>query len=634
MSTFAESNTFRMKYTLRLFKNLGHFKKLITGTVVFNILTVLFTLLSTYALIPVLSLIFGETEKVHTKPVWSVDGVSVFASDGMNGVKDYLTQAFNYQTTYFIEHNGLEWVLFWVCFIGFSLFVLKNVSRYFAGLFLSYINIGIEQRLRKQIHDKILALNISFFSEQRKGDILSRITSDVTEVQWAVFSSLSRTIQDPLMVIGILISLILLSPKLTVFIVILLPFTAYAITRISKSLKDPSQKARKKYGELLSLVEEDLSGLKVIKSYNASKLSKKRFDSVNDDYSNQMARITRRRELASPLSEMIGSAIIIAIMGYAGLLIVQDQALSAPVFITYLALFYQILQPTKNIALAFADIKRGEAAAQRIYEVIDTPISITDKENALEKKTFDSCIEFQDVRFMYPDGEKEAIKGFSLSVPKGKTIAIVGQSGSGKSTMTNLICRFYDVTGGSIRIDGRDIRDYRQKDLRGLCGLVTQESILFNDTVKNNLLLGKPDATDDEILQAAKVANALEFIEKLPEGFDTNIGDSGLRLSGGQRQRLCIARAVLKNAPILLLDEATSALDTESEKLVQDALEHLMNAHTSFVVAHRLSTIQNADLIVVMSDGRIVEQGTHEELLAADGMYAKLIHMQSFDTAS
>lgn len=620
-----------MKYTLRLFKNLGHFKKLIAGTVVFNILTVLFTLLSTYALIPVLSLIFGETEKVYEKPAWIIDGVSVLESQGAEGVKDYLSQLYNYQVTYWMDHYTLATVLFWVCFTGFMLFVLKNVSRYFAGLFLSYINIGIEQRLRKQIHDKILALNLSFFSEKRKGDLLSRITSDVTEVQWAIFSSLSRTIQDPLMVIGILISLIVLSPNLTVFIVILLPFTAYAITRISKSLKEPSKKARKKYGVLLSLVEEDLTGLKVIKSYNASRLSKKRFDGVNDEYSDQLARISRRRELASPLSEMIGSAIIISIMGYAGVLIMKDASLTASVFITYLALFYQILQPTKNIALAFADIKRGEAAAQRIYEVIDTPIAITDAPHAVQKATFDRCIEFRDVHFRYPDGEKEAIQGFSLSVPKGKTIAIVGQSGSGKSTLTNLICRFYDVTGGSIAIDGHDIRDIRLSDLRGLCGLVTQESLLFNDTIRNNLLLGKPDATDQEILQAAQVANAMEFIERLPEGFDTNIGDAGLRLSGGQRQRLCIARAVLKNAPILLLDEATSALDTESEKLVQNALENLMSAHTSFVVAHRLSTIQNADLIVVMSQGRIIEQGTHEQLLALGGMYAKLIHMQSFE---
>ena len=620
-----------MKYTLRLFKNLGHFKKLIAGTVVFNILTVLFTLLSTYALIPVLSLIFGETEKVYEKPAWIIDGVSVLESQGAEGVKDYLTQLYNYQVTYWMDHYTLATVLFWVCFTGFMLFVLKNVSRYFAGLFLSYINIGIEQRLRKQIHDKILALNLSFFSEKRKGDLLSRITSDVTEVQWAIFSSLSRTIQDPLMAIGILISLIVLSPNLTVFIVILLPFTAYAITRISKSLKEPSKKARKKYGVLLSLVEEDLTGLKVIKSYNAARLSKKRFDGVNDEYSDQLARISRRRELASPLSEMIGSAIIISIMGYAGVLIMKDASLTASVFITYLALFYQILQPTKNIALAFADIKRGEAAAQRIYEVIDTPIAITDAPHAVQKATFDHCIEFRNVHFRYPDGEKEAIQGFSLSVPKGKTIAIVGQSGSGKSTLTNLLCRFYDVTGGSIAIDGHDIRDIRLSDLRGLCGLVTQESLLFNDTIRNNLLLGKPDATDQEILQAAQVANAMEFIERLPEGFDTNIGDAGLRLSGGQRQRLCIARAVLKNAPILLLDEATSALDTESEKLVQNALENLMSAHTSFVVAHRLSTIQNADLIVVMSQGRIIEQGTHEQLLALGGMYAKLIHMQSFE---
>lgn len=343
-----------MKYTLRLFGNLGHFKKLITGTVIFNILTVIFTLASTYALIPVLSLIFGESEKVYVRPEWITDGQSVYETGGVSGVKEYAMSMYDYYTTSYIDQNGLEWVLFWVCLIGFLMFAFKNISRYFAGLLLSYINIGIEQRLRKRIHDKILALNLSFFSEQRKGDILSRITSDVTEVQWAIFSSLSRSVQDPLMIIGILVSLIIMSPKLTVFIVFLLPFTAYAITRISKSLKEPSEKARRKYGELLSMVEEDLSGLKVIKSYNAEPISEKRFDSVNGNYSDQLARISRRRELASPMSEMIGSAIIISIIGYAGVLIVRDSALTAPVFIAYIALFYQILQPAKNIAMALS----------------------------------------------------------------------------------------------------------------------------------------------------------------------------------------------------------------------------------------------------------------------------------------
>ena len=621
-----------MKYTLRLFANLGHFKKWISLTVIFNIFTVIFTLASTYALVPVLSLIFGESEKIYDKPQWLIDGVSVWQSGGISGVKEYAMNMYDYYITYFIGESGLVTVLFWVCFMGFLMFALKNVSRYLAGLFLSYINIGIEKRIRRQIHDKILALSLSFFSEQKKGDILSRITSDVTEVQWAIFSSLSRAVQDPLMIVGILISLVIMSPKLTVFIVFLLPFTAFAITRISKSLKEPSAKARTRYGELLSMVEEDLSGLKVIKSYNAAKISKKRFDSVNDGYSEQLARISRRRELASPLSEMVGSAIIIAIIGYAGVLIVRDNALSAPVFIAYIALFYQILQPCKNIALALADIKRGEAAAERIYEVIDAEVSVKDRENALPKMSFDNEIVFKDVHFSYPDEHsgKMAVDGFSLNVKKGKMIALVGQSGSGKSTMTNLLCRFYDIDKGSIFMDGHDIREYKSEDLRGLCALVTQDSVLFNDTIKNNLLLGCPSASDDDILRAAKIANAYEFIEKLPDGFDTNIGDGGGRLSGGQRQRLCIARAVLKNAPILLLDEATSALDTESEKLVQDALERLMDGHTSFVVAHRLSTIQKADMIVVMHEGQIVETGTHEQLLEKDGMYARLIHMQSF----
>ena len=623
-----------MKYTLRLFKQLGHFKKWISLTIIFNILTVIFTLLSTYALVPVLSLIFGESEKVYEKPLWVIDGVSVWESGGVQGVKDYASTLYDYYITYFMGTSGLITVLFWVCFVGFLMFAFKNISRYFAGLFLSYINIGIERRLRKAIHDKILALSLSFFSEQRKGDILSRITGDVTEVQWAIFSSLSRAVQDPLMVIGILISLIIMSPKLTVFIIFLLPFTAFAITRISKSLKEPSAKARTRYGELLSMVEEDLSGLKVLKSYNASRLSSKRFDGVNDGYSEQLARISRRRELASPLSEMVGSAIIIAIIGYSGVLIVRDGVLSAPVFIAYVALFYQILQPCKNIALAIADIKRGEAAAERIYEVIDAPVTVCDKEDALPIKAFDEGIAFEDVHFAYPDEPdgKKAVEAFSLDVKKGTMVALVGQSGSGKSTMTNLLCRFYDIDSGRITIDGRDIRDYRIDDLRDMCALVTQESVLFNDTVKNNILIGCPDASDAEVERAARIANAYEFIEKLPEGFDTNIGDAGSRLSGGQRQRLCIARAVLKNAPILLLDEATSALDTEREKLVQEALEKLMDGHTSFVVAHRLSTIQKADVIVVMNGGRIVEVGTHDSLLEKDGMYARLIHMQSFDT--
>jgi subfamily B ATP-binding cassette protein MsbA len=479
------------------------------------------------------------------------------------------------------------------------------------------------------MYDKIIALPISYYSEKRKGDIMARMLGDVNEVQNSFFMILELIVKEPLTIVFAIIAMLNISVKLTLFVFIFIPISGYVISKIGKSLKSKSQNAQKENGHLISIVEESLSGLKVVKSYNAEQHFKTIFNNSIDRLLRLNNSIGKKNNLASPMSEFMGIVVIAILLWYGGNLVLVEQSLNGALFIVYLGLAYNILTPAKAISKASYAVKNGLAAAERVFEVLEVENNITDNKEAFEKTNFTESIRLKNINFRYAD--ENVLKNFSLEIPKGKTVALVGQSGSGKSTIANLLTRFYDVNEGTITIDGMDIKSITMHSLRNLMGLVTQDSILFNDTIKKNILLGKQNATDDEIIEALKIANAYEFVKDLPNGINTNIGDAGGKLSGGQKQRLSIARAVLKNPPIMILDEATSALDTESEKLVQVALENMMQNRTSIVIAHRLSTIQKADVIVVMQKGEIVEQGTHDELLSKNGMYAKLVMMQSFE---
>jgi subfamily B ATP-binding cassette protein MsbA len=472
-------------------------------------------------------------------------------------------------------------------------------------------------------------LPISYYSEKRKGDVMARILGDVNEVQNSFFSILELIVKEPLTILFAIIAMLNISVKLTLFVFIFIPVSGFVISRVGKSLKAKSTKAQQESGYFISIVEESLGGLKVVKSYNAENQFKTRFN----DSINRLLKLTNsignKNNLASPMSEFMGIVTIAILLWYGGNLVLVDKTLDGSLFLVYMLLSYQILTPAKSISKASYAVKNGLAAAERVFEILEQENTITSKENAIEKNTFENQISIKNINFKYD--EESVLKDFSLEIKKGQTIALVGQSGSGKSTIANLLTRFYDVNEGEIEIDHVNIKDFNLQSLRGLMGLVTQDSILFNDTIKANIALGKHDASDEEIIEALKIANAYEFVKELPEGIYANIGDSGNKLSGGQKQRLSIARAVLKNPPIMILDEATSALDTESEKLVQVALENMMQNRTSIVIAHRLSTIQKADKIVVMQKGKIVEQGSHEELIALNGTYNKLVTMQSFE---
>ena len=471
------------------------------------------------------------------------------------------------------------------------------------------------------MYDKIISLPISYYSEKRKGD--------VNEVQNSFFMVLELIVKEPLTIVFAIIAMMRISLELTLFVFIFIPISGFIISKIGKSLKSKSQNAQKENGFLISIVEESLGGLKVVKSYNSEGYFKTIFNDSIDRLLRLNNSIGKKNNLASPMSEFMGIVTIAVLLWYGGNLVLIDKTLNGALFIVYLGLAYNILTPAKAISKASYAVKNGLAAAERVFEILEVENTITDKENAIVKESFNEKISIENINFRYAD--ENVLKNFSLEIPKGKTVALVGQSGSGKSTIANLLTRFYDVQEGTVNIDGIDIKDMTLESLRDLMGLVTQDSILFNDTIKNNIRLGKEDATDEEIIAALKVANAYEFVSALPNGIETNIGDAGGKLSGGQKQRLSIARAVLKNPPIMILDEATSALDTESEKFVQVALENMMQNRTSIVIAHRLSTIQKADKIVVMYKGEIVEQGTHDELLALNGTYSKLVMMQSFE---
>ncbi len=605
-----------MDYFKKILKFAKPYTKYAWLNILFNILYAIFNVLSVLAFIPVLGILFGKEERITTKPTFN------------DGVYDYIQSSLNYYVSNMLESGGVEKALLFICAISFSMFFFKNLFRYLALYVLAFLRNGVVKDLRDSLYHKIVELPISYFSEKKKGDTIARMTSDVQEVETSFLNSLEAIVREPLTIVFTLISMFAISAKLTLFAFILLPVSGILISSISKKLKATSLLAQHETGNFLSFIEETLGGLKVIKSFTAEDEMAQKFKNSTSRFEKLMNSVLHRKSLASPMSEFLGSTTIIAILWFGGRIVLSGQDEMKPQeFLGYIGLFYLILNPAKAISKAIFSVQKGNASAERIMSILETKNEIIDKPDALDKKSFETEIALKNISFKYKD--EFVLKDFSLNVPKGKTVALVGQSGSGKSTLANLIPRFYDVNQGEILIDNKNIKDIKKEALRDLIGLVTQESILFHDTVKNNITLGIENASDDDIIKAAKIANAHEFIKDLPQGYDTNIGDSGNTLSGGQRQRLSIARAVLKNPPIMILDEATSALDTESEQLVQKALEKMMENRTSIVIAHRLSTIQKADLIVVMQKGKIVEQGTHEDLLNKKDIYHKLVNMQS-----
>ena len=541
----------------------------------------------------------------------------------------YGKQYLQFYITKLSAENGPQYALLLTVALVISTFLFKNIFNYFASQHLTKVKNGVLRDLREKMYDKIISLPISYYSEKRKGDVMARMLGDVNEVQNSFFMVLELIVKEPLTIVFAIIAMMRISLELTLFVFIFIPISGFIISKIGKSLKSKSQNAQKENGFLISIVEESLGGLKVVKSYNSEGYFKTIFNDSIDRLLRLNNSIGKKNNLASPMSEFMGIVTIAVLLWYGGNLVLIDKTLNGALFIVYLGLAYNILTPAKAISKASYAVKNGLAAAERVFEILEVENTITNKPNAIVKKSFNEKISIENINFRY--AEENVLKNFSLEIPKGKTVALVGQSGSGKSTIANLLTRFYDVQEGTVKIDGIDIKDITLHSLRDLMGLVTQDSILFNDSIKNNIRLGKQDATDEEIIAALKVANAYEFVSALPNGIETNIGDAGGKLSGGQKQRLSIARAVLKNPPIMILDEATSALDTESEKFVQVALENMMQNRTSIVIAHRLSTIQKADKIVVMHKGEIVEQGTHDELLALNGTYSKLVMMQSFE---
>ncbi|WP_378188365.1 ABC transporter ATP-binding protein [Aquimarina sp. W85] len=588
--------------------------------IICNIFYAIFSTLSFIALIPVLKVLFSSDKEVtYYEPVWN----------GISDAKAYLTDVLNCFIVETVETEGKMYVLTYMIIGIITIFMLKNLFNYLAMFFITFLRNGVLKDIRNELYDKTVSLPLSYFSEKRKGDTMARISSDVLEIQHSFLSILELIVREPLTILFTLAAMLFLSVKLTLFVFIFIPVSGFIISLIGKSLKKHSDKVQKEQGIFLSIVEETLGGLKVIKGFNAEKNFSNKFKASTNrffDYSNTLL---NRQNLASPTSEFLGICVISVLLLYGGRLVFIDQSLQAEMFLAYIGLAYNILTPAKAISKANYGVKKGNAAAERVLEILNTKSPLEDTPDALVKTDFISNISLENISFKYEN--EYVLKNFSLTVPKGSSVALVGQSGSGKSTIANLVTRFYDVNEGEIMIDGIKIKDLQKESLRALMGLVTQDSILFNDTIKNNLLIGSEEAKEEEIIEALKVANAWEFVKDLPKGIHTNIGDSGNKLSGGQKQRISIARAVLKNPPIMILDEATSALDTESERLVQSALENMMKNRTSIVIAHRLSTIQNSDVIIVMQKGTIVEQGTHETLLAQNGAYQKLVTMQSFE---
>ena len=603
----------------KIFSFVIPYKKYAYLNIFFNVLYALFSTLSFMSLIPMMQVLFDQTKRNTVEPTYT----------GIGEFKQFAEDYLSYYITNTTDTLGVGHTLSIMVAVIISIFLLKNLSDYLALFFITFLRNGILKDMRNAMYKKTIDLPLAFFSEKRKGDVISRISADVNEVQTSFLSILELAVKEPLTIVFTIIAMLTISTKLTLFVFIFIPVSGYVISLIGKQLKKQSTKAQEEQGIFLSTIEETLGGLKVVKGYNSEKYFNQIFTASTQRFFKLSNSIGNRQNLASPMSEFMGIMVIAILLWYGGNMVLIEKTLNGASFIAYMGLAYNILTPAKSISKASYSIKKGNAAADRILEILEQENAIKSKKDAVEKNTFESNISIKNINFKYED--EIVLKDFSLQVKKGQTVALVGQSGSGKSTIANLLTRFYDVNDGTIAIDGTDIKDMNLQSLRGLMGLVTQDSILFNDTIKANISLGKLDATDDEIIEALKIANAYEFVQDLPKGIHTNIGDSGNKLSAGQKQRLSIARAVLKNPPIMILDEATSALDTESEKFVQVALENMMQNRTSIVIAHRLSTIQKADVIVVMQKGKIVEQGKHEELIALNGMYNKLVTMQSFE---
>lgn len=593
--------------------------------IAFNVLFSLFSVVSIALVMPFMDLLF------KTDPQFYVDAMKNAPTHFELSGEYFKNYFYGLMSSYILQFGRSTAVVF-ICITIFFLTLLKNLFRYLAMYFLAPIRNGVVRDLRNKLLQKALNLPISYYSDERKGDIMSRMTSDVQEIEWSIMQTLELIFREPLIIIFYLIMMISISGYLTLYVLLFLPIAGLTVGIIGRSLKRSSIRSKEILGNLFNIMEETLGGLKIIKAFTGENYVQKKFETVNQSFFKQSVKVYRKTDLASPISEtvVVGVLMLILFIG-CNMVFANDGVLSAAAFITYFAAASQIVPPIKQITQAYNNIQKGVASEERISKILDAEIVIIEKENAKTVTGFNSQIEFKNVSFAYRKGDAGyVLKNINLVVPKGKTIALVGQSGSGKTTLADMVPRFYDVDEGELLIDSINLKDLKIKELRGLIGMVSQESILFNDTVFNNIAFGINSASEEDVIKAAKIANAHDFIVALPEGYHTNIGDRGGKLSGGQRQRLSIARAVLKNPPILILDEATSALDTESEKLVQDALSNLMQNRTSIVIAHRLSTIANADEIIVLQHGEIAERGNHLQLIQQNGIYKKLCDMQSF----
>ena len=606
-----------MKDIFRIFKYLRFFPKEITLNILFNICFVFFSLFSFAMIVPFIELLFGVSNPVSSEPEFGFNQAAL---------TDWVTwQLYQLKLT-----HGTWQCLFFVALGYIACSFLSNCSRYLGMYFLSPIRNGMIERIRNDFYHHITILPVSFFSAQRKGDILSRLSNDLADIEWSVFNCLQMLVKDPINIIVFAFVLIFISPKMVLFAIVVLPISLFIISKVGQSLKRNSTKGQDKLGYLFSILEEAVFGVKAIKSFNMEDEMSKRFEKENQEYTKRMIKVSKRKELGSPLIELLATMILAVIVVFGGSLVINGE-LRPAVLIFFVIVFSRIIPPAQAVISAYYNLQKGSAAAHRIFEVLDEKEGITERENAIQKNEFEHSIEYRNVSFAYQsDNNEYVLKNINLTIEKGKTIAVVGPSGAGKTTLVDLLPRFYDCTSGEILIDGIPIKDMNINSLRELSGIVSQESILFNDSILHNIAFGKRNTNKEKIIEAAKIANADEFINQLPNGYYTTIGDRGLSLSGGQRQRISIARAILKNPPILILDEATSALDTESEYYVQEALERVMQNRTSIIIAHRLSTIQHADEIIVMDKGEIIERGTHQNLIKAGGLYKKLIDLQSF----